>query len=231
MGDKQRVNTLASTNVVMDEMIAQLREIHRLLEGSIYNNRKRGGGRETNRQSHVANKNLKIMAEIPYFSGHMHVDDFLNWLDEVEKFFLIMKVPDHKQVKKVASRLKNTAADWWDDHQRVRTMQGKDPIKTWRKMKGLLKEKFLFRDFSTKKYFSKMEEKKIVLEKFVSTIQNSCLIEEQAKDTLMEEAFEDIAHEFEIEDSDLPVENNYCFIEERAENIPLKEASQEIVCP
>ena len=46
-----------------------------------------------------------------------------------------------------------------------------------------------------------MEEKKIDLEEFVLPVEINYLIEEQAKHISMEEAFEEIAHEFPIEES------------------------------
>ena len=47
----------------------------------------------------------------------------------------------------VAIRLKNTVAVWWDKIIVQRKRQRKEPIKTWRRMKRLMLERFLPEDY------------------------------------------------------------------------------------
>ncbi|CAN0846753.1 hypothetical protein LINGRAHAP2_LOCUS4606 [Linum grandiflorum] len=100
-----------------------------------------GGG---NQQKH---NDYRVKTDIPLFYGTMRVDEFLDWLVDVDRFFDLMRVPENKQVKMVAIRLKSIAASWWDKLVFQRQCQRKAPIRTWRRMKQLMLDRFLPNDY------------------------------------------------------------------------------------
>jgi len=92
-------------------------------------------------------QDYRVKADIPFFHGTMGVEEFLDWQIDVDRFFEVMDVPTDKQVKMVAIRLKSTTAVWWDRLVVQRRSQNKSPIRTWRKMKQLMLDRFLPEDY------------------------------------------------------------------------------------
>lgn len=92
-------------------------------------------------------QDYRVKADIPLFYGTMGVEEILDCQIDVDRFFDVMGVPESKQVKMVAIRLKIIAVVWWDKLVARRRRLGKGSIKSWRRMKQLMVEQFLPTDY------------------------------------------------------------------------------------
>ena len=81
--------------------------------------------------------------DVPKFEGRLDPDEFLEWLQAVERAFEFKEVPEDQKVKLVALKLKGFASLWWTNLLAKRVRQGKEKIRTWDKMKSKLKARFL----------------------------------------------------------------------------------------
>ncbi|XP_026443706.1 uncharacterized protein LOC113343768 [Papaver somniferum] len=89
----------------------------------------------------------KLKDDIPNFHGGLQIEELLDWFYEVESFFNFMDVPDSSKVKLVAYKLKGGAAAWWETLCEGRSKYHKSSIRTWNRIRGLLRNKFLPRDY------------------------------------------------------------------------------------
>jgi len=89
----------------------------------------------------------RLRLEIPQFNGHMRIEEVLDWLIEVERFFEVMEIPDNKKVKLVSVRFKSGASVWWEQVTTARARQQKKQVRNWPKMKKLIRQRFLPKDY------------------------------------------------------------------------------------
>jgi len=55
--------------------------------------------------------------DLPSFNGQLQIEEFLDWLVLVERFFNYMDIPKDKKVKLVAYRPLGGASAWWEQLQ------------------------------------------------------------------------------------------------------------------
>lgn len=58
-----------------------------------------------------------------------------------------MEIPEKKKVKIVAIKFKATVVVWWEQTQEARVRAHKDLVKSWRRLKKLMKKRFLPKNF------------------------------------------------------------------------------------
>ena len=68
----------------------------------------RGGGRYA-RDHERDSGNFRLTIDIPYFNGNLNIEDFIDWIADVDKLFDYIGVPEEKRVRLVACRLKKGA--------------------------------------------------------------------------------------------------------------------------
>ena len=58
---------------------------------------------------------MDFKVEIPEFESQLNPDDFLDWLNTLERFFEYKDIPDDKKVKLIALKLCTYASIWWNN--------------------------------------------------------------------------------------------------------------------
>ncbi|KAI0529675.1 hypothetical protein KFK09_002229 [Dendrobium nobile] len=95
---------------------------------------------------------FRVKLDIPFFDGRLLIEDYLDWERSVENFFDYMEIEPEKQVKYVACRLKGGASAWWSQLLQSRRREGRGAVRSWMRMKQLLRGHFLPTDFEQMLY-------------------------------------------------------------------------------
>ena len=80
-----------------------------------------------NRRASNHFSNFKV--EMPEFEGWLDPNEFLEWLQTVERVFEYRDVPQDKKVKLVALKIRKYASFWWENVIKKRAKQGKSKIR------------------------------------------------------------------------------------------------------
>ena len=81
------------------------------------------------------------------YEGNLDVEELLDWIKSLDKYFDYEYIEDEKKVKHVVTILKGHATLWWDKLQDDRRSKGKKNIKKWDRMVAKLKAKFIPKDY------------------------------------------------------------------------------------
>jgi hypothetical protein len=85
--------------------------------------------------------------DIPVYEGNLYVEELLDWIRDLDKYFDYKDVEEDNKVKHAITRLKVHAALWWDELQADKRYKGKQKIKSWDRMVAKMKAKFIPRDY------------------------------------------------------------------------------------
>jgi hypothetical protein len=91
----------------------------------------------------VVKLGTRAKIEVPMYEGNLNVEELLDWVSALDKYFDYEEIDDEKKVKHDVTRLKGHATLWWDELQADRRCKGKSKIKSWDRMVAKLKAKFI----------------------------------------------------------------------------------------
>jgi Retrotransposon gag protein len=77
------------------------------------------------------------------YEGRIQPDEFIDWLNTVERVFEYQDVLEEEKVKIIVIKLRKHASIWWEQLKMKRAREGKQKIVTWEKMVKELRKKFL----------------------------------------------------------------------------------------
>jgi hypothetical protein len=95
----------------------------------------------------VVRLGARAKIEVPMYEGNLDVEELLDWIRSMEKYFDYEDVDEEKRVRHDVTWLKGHATLWWDELQAERKRKGKQKIKNWDRMVAKLKAKFMPKDY------------------------------------------------------------------------------------
>jgi len=83
------------------------------------------------RNGNQQGESYKMRADLPFFSGVVDIEQFLDWIYEVERFFDIIRIEAERKVDFVAYKLRESAGARWQCHQDLLRTRGQPLIRNW----------------------------------------------------------------------------------------------------
>ena len=85
--------------------------------------------------------------EILMYEGNLDIEELLDWIRDLDKYFDYEDIEDEKKLKHAITRLKGHATLWWNELQDDGRHKGKQKIKNWDRMVAKLKAKFIPKEY------------------------------------------------------------------------------------
>jgi hypothetical protein len=95
----------------------------------------------------VARIGVEEKMDIPVYKGNLDVEELLDWIRALDKYFDYEDIKEYRKVKHVFTRLKGHATLWWDELQAEIRWKGKKKIKSWDRMVAKMKSKFIPKNY------------------------------------------------------------------------------------
>jgi hypothetical protein len=95
----------------------------------------------------VVKLGARVKIDIPIYEGNLDTEEFLDWIQAMDKYFNYEDFEEDKMARHVVTRLKGHATLWWDELQVNRRSKGKQKIKSWDRMVSKIKVKFIPKDY------------------------------------------------------------------------------------
>lgn len=121
------------------------------------------------REMHDNSMDYHMVVDLSSFNGQLDIEDFFDWISEVECLFDYIEINEEKKVKLVACKFKGEAFAWWEQLRTTRMRQNKPPIMSWPQMRKLLRIHFLPIDYT-----------QVLFQKYQNCRQGSQSVEEYA---------------------------------------------------
>jgi hypothetical protein len=95
----------------------------------------------------IARRGAREKMEILVYEGNLYVEELLDWIRALDKYFDYEDVEEDTKAKHAITRIKGHATLWWDELQADRCCKGKPKIKSWDRMVAKMKAKFIPKDY------------------------------------------------------------------------------------
>ena len=94
--------------------------------------------------------------EVPMYEGNLNVDELLEKINTMDKYFDYEELEEDSKVKHTVTRIKVHVALWWDELQAYKRRKRKTKIRSWEKMVAKFKGNFIPRDYQLN-YFRQLK--------------------------------------------------------------------------